>query len=203
MEEKCGQEKKKEAADQINHVVGCSGSSVVYETIFINKGGYYERDEKTSMQIPGRENSERRAEMRKKKEKQPEKQKVVLYRAILHTEGFKVDEKEAAELEYTEGELKVIKEYMAAWDGVKVTVSNLMPGEYSVVGWPPEEDEKVKNAIFLMEHPALGFGIYGNDRERFDADWEAGTWEPSGSIVFSPEMVEILGELGGKKDGEK
>ena len=88
---------------------------------------------------------------------------------------------------------------MAAWDGVHVTVSNLVPGEYSVVGWPPEEDEKVKNAIYLMEQDPV-FGMYADDRERFDADWAAGEWEPSGSIVFSPAMVEIIGELGGKDE---
>lgn len=125
------------------------------------------------------------------------KEKVVLYRAILHTSGFVVDEED----EYYEEEIKVIEEYMAAWDGVKVTVSNLVPGEYSVVGWPPEEDEKVRDAIYLMEQNPV-FGLYVNEKERFDADWAAGSWEPSGSIIFAPNMVEILGELGGKEDGE-
>lgn len=133
--------------------------------------------------------------MRKKKAKKPEKQKVVLYRAILHTSDFTVDEKDAEEKEYTEEQLKIITDYMKAWDGVHVTVSNLLPGEYSVVGWPPEEEEKIKDAIYLMEQDSV-FGSYVNDRERFEADWAAGTWEPSGSIIFSPAMVEILGELG-------
>ena len=66
--------------------------------------------------------------MAKKKEKQPEKQKVVLYRAILHTDGFTVDEKEAEEKKLTEEELKVITDYMqyleylAKWDGKLPTV---------------------------------------------------------------------------------
>lgn len=136
--------------------------------------------------------------MGKKKEK---KQKVVLYRAILHTSGFTVDEKDAEEKEYSKEELKIITDYMAAWDGVKVTLSNLIPGEYSVVGWPPEEDERVKNAIYLMEQDPV-FGMYVNERERFEADWAAGDWEPSGSIIFSPNMVEILGELGGNDECE-
>lgn len=137
------------------------------------------------------------AKRKKKQEKQPEKQKVVLYRAILHTDGFTVDEKEAEEKKLTEEELKVITDYMAAWDGVRVTVSNMVPGEYSVVGWPPEEEEKVKNAIYCMEQDRV-FGMYIDDPEGFTKDWEAGTWEPSGSIVFSPAMVEILGELEAK-----
>ena len=127
-----------------------------------------------------------------------EKQKVTLYRAILHTDGFTVDEKEAAEKNLTEEELKVITDYMAAWDGVKVTVSALVVGEFSVVGWPPEEEEKVKNAIYCMEQDRV-FGMYIDDPEGFAKDWEEGTWEPSGSIVFPPGMVEILGELEAKK----
>lgn len=137
--------------------------------------------------------------MEKKRTEQPEKQKVTLYKAILHTDGFTVDEKDAQEKEYSEEELKIITDYMQAWDGVRVTVSALLPGEFSVVGWPPEEDEKVKNAIYLMEQDPV-FGMYEDDRERFDADWVAGEWEPSGSIVFSPAMVEIIGELGGKDE---
>lgn len=137
--------------------------------------------------------------MEKKRTEQPEKQKVTLYKAILHTDGFTVDEKDAQEKEYSEEELKIITDYMQAWDGVRVTVSALLPGEFSVVGWPPEEDEKVKNAIYLMEQDPV-FGMYEDDRERFDADWAAGEWEPSGSIVFSPAMVEIIGELGGKDE---
>lgn len=135
--------------------------------------------------------------MEKKRTEQPEKQKVTLYKAILHTDGFTVDEKDAQEKKYSEEELKIITDYMQAWDGVRVTVSALVPGEFSVVGWPPEEDEKVKNAIYLMEQD-LVFGMYEDDCERFDADWAAGKWEPSGSIVFSPAMVEIVGELGEK-----
>lgn len=137
--------------------------------------------------------------MEKKRMEQPEKQKVTLYKAILHTDGFTVDEKDAQEKEYSEEELKIITDYMQAWDGVRVTVSALLPGEFSVVGWPPEEDEKVKNAIYLMEQDPV-FGMYVDDRERFDADWAAGEWEPSGSIVFSPAMVEIIGELGGRDE---
>ena len=127
--------------------------------------------------------------------KQPEKKKVVLYRGILHTEGYKVEDAEGSS-KLSEEEKKIITDYMRAWDGIQVTVSNLLPEEFSVVGWPPEEEEKVKNAIYMMEQDPM-FGNYVDDRERFEADWAAGEWLPSGSILFSPAMVEILGELGG------
>ena len=114
-----------------------------------------------------------------------------LQRAILHTTG-KYSEEDLKE--YTPEQQEVVKAYMEAWDGVHVTVSNFLEGEYSVVGWPPEEEEKAKEAIYQMEQDSM-FGTYIDDREQFEKDWVAGEWEPSGSIVFPPEMVEILGEL--------
>lgn len=126
-------------------------------------------------------------------------EKIKLYKGILHTADFTEEMAKAEDQNYSEEEIKIITDYMQAWDGAHVTLSNLFPEEYSVVGWPPEEDEKVKNAIYLMEQDPV-FGMYVDDRERFDADWAAGEWEPSGSIVFSPAMVEIIGELGGKDE---
>lgn len=126
-------------------------------------------------------------------------EKIKLYKGILHTADFTEEMTKAEDQNYSEEEIKIITDYMQAWDGAHVTLSNLLPEEYSVVGWPPEEDEKVKNAIYLMEQDPV-FGMYVDDRERFDADWAAGEWEPSGSIVFSPAMVEIIGELGGKDE---
>lgn len=126
-------------------------------------------------------------------------EKIKLYKGILHTADFTEEMAKAEDQNYSEEEIKIITDYMQAWDGAHVTLSNLLPEEYSVVGWPPEEDEKVKKAIYLMEQDPV-FGMYVDDRERFDADWAAGEWEPSGSIVFSPAMVEIIGELGGKDE---
>lgn len=126
-------------------------------------------------------------------------EKIKPYKGILHTADFTEEMAKAEDQNYSEEEIKIITDYMQAWDGAHVTLSNLLPEEYSVVGWPPEEDEKVKNAIYLMEQDPV-FGMYVDDRERFDADWAAGEWEPSGSIVFSPAMVEIIGELGGKDE---
>lgn len=126
-------------------------------------------------------------------------EKIKLYKGILHTADFTEEMAKAEDQNYSEEEIKIITDYMQAWDGAHVTLSNLLHEEYSVAGWPPEEDEKVKNAIYLMEQDPV-FGMYVDDRERFDADWAAGEWEPSGSIVFSPAMVEIIGELGGKDE---
>ena len=123
-----------------------------------------------------------------------------LYRAVLHTGDYKMDPAEAAE--FSEEEIEVIETYMKAWDGVHVNVCQMIPGEYSLVGWPPEEDEKVKEAIYLMEQDAV-FGSYQDDRARFDADWAAGEWEPADMIGFLEEEVEILEELKGKRDAKE
>lgn len=118
-----------------------------------------------------------------------------LLKAVLHTRGQEIDPET-----YSVDERKIIRAYMDAWDGVHITAMKTMEGEYSVVGWPPEEEEKAKEAIYLMEQDPT-FGTYVNDREKFDEDWAAGSWEPSGAIVFPDEMVEILGELkGGSAD---
>ena len=113
-----------------------------------------------------------------------------LQRAILHTE---VSRNSLIKAIKGRKERKIIRAYMKAWDGVRVTVStsSTAPGEYSVVGWPPEEEERAKEAIYLMEQDPM-FGQYINDREGFEADWESGKWSPSGSIIFPPEMVEII-----------
>ena len=113
-----------------------------------------------------------------------------LQRAILHT---KVSRNSLIKAIKGRKERKIIQAYMEAWDGVRVTVStsSTTPGEYSVVGWPPEEEEKAREAIYLMEQDPM-FGQYINDREGFEADWKSGEWCPSGSIIFPPEMVEII-----------
>lgn len=122
-----------------------------------------------------------------------------LQKAVLRTMGKEADDDMD---KYSEEEKEVMAAYMAAWDGAHVTVSNFIDGEYSVVGWPPEYEDQAKEAIYLMEQDRM-VGNYMDDRERFDQDWAAGEWEPGGSIVFSADMVEILGdfEKAGEKDG--
>ncbi len=115
------------------------------------------------------------------------------YKGILHTGGKTIEEiKEAGkEWEYSDEEAVVIKAYMDAWDGVPATFIDSGDGQYSLIGWPPEEDARAANAIYLMEQDPV-FGTYKDNREQFDSDWKDGSWEPSGAIGFQKETVEII-----------
>lgn len=114
------------------------------------------------------------------------------YKGILHTAGKTIEEIKAAETNwnYSDEDAKVIQAYLDAWDGVHATFMDSGDGQYSLIGWPPEEDAKAANAIYLMEQDQV-FGSYQNDRERFDEDWKDGAWEPAGAISFPKESVEI------------
>lgn len=114
------------------------------------------------------------------------------YKGILHTAGKTIEEIKAAEenWEYTDADALIIKNYLDAWDGVQVTLMDSGDGAYSIIGWPPEEDTKAANAIYLMEQDPV-FGSYVNNREAFDQDWKDGAWEPAGAITFPKESVEI------------
>lgn len=127
---------------------------------------------------------------------------IVSFKAILHTQG-KDAEKNMEQ--YTEDEKNIMREYMKAWDGVQVIVGLPFRGERPLYGWEDEWEDKAKEAIYLMEQDPV-FGMYIDDREGFDKDWEAGEYEPAGTISFSEDMVEILGRLennnGQKRDDE-
>lgn len=114
------------------------------------------------------------------------------YKGILHTAGKTIEEiKEAEpEWEYTDEQAEAIKAYMDAWDGIPAMFMDDGTGGYSIIGWPPEEDAKVANAIYLMEQDPV-FGQYKDNREQFDEDWKSGAWEPSGAIAFHKDTIEI------------
>lgn len=112
---------------------------------------------------------------------------------------------------YTEAQAEQIAAYMRAWDGIKGTfIEDVEEGRYCLIGWDPDDDLKVKEAIWLMEQDPV-FGNYHDDREQFDIDWgepvsdpkipKDSTWEPSGAIVFDAANIENLIELkGGNND---
>lgn len=118
-----------------------------------------------------------------------------IFRAILHTKGKTKQDIEADGNKYSEEEIKIITEYMDAWDGVEVYVGIDFSGEgYLLAGWPEESDCRVKEAIYLMEQDTV-FGSYRGDREGFDKVWELGEYEPDGMMCFDKGDVEILEKL--------
>ena len=82
-----------------------------------------------------------------------------------------------------------ISEYM---DGETALVieSGAEEGKYVLLAL--KDAEKDKELHYMMEQDSH-FGVYINDREEFDADWDSGNYEPDGCHYLDPENVEILG----------
>lgn len=126
-----------------------------------------------------------------------------LYEAILHT-GNRTEEsirKQAKEENWIgkleDKDIQNIINMGKYFDGCQVAVADGLSGEdnYSLAFWNPKDDEKVKEAFYLMEQDDF-FGCYVDDRERFDTAWESEQYEPGGTTHFSKDEVEIIGLLG-------
>lgn len=75
---------------------------------------------------------------------------------------------------------------------VAVAEWNYSPGNYSIVGHNEDEnavDMPLKELIWAFEQAG---GIYCDERERFDADWAKGQYEPEGSLHFNKEWFEVI-----------
>jgi hypothetical protein len=91
-----------------------------------------------------------------------------------------------------------IQRWKRAYDllnGIEVCVMNSWTGSgFSLVSWNQEDDETMKEFIYLVEQDPA-FGTYIDDYEEFIKDWEAEEYEPSGSLGFDTKDVEIIEEL--------
>lgn len=66
---------------------------------------------------------------------------------------------------------------------------------WTLFGWTFEQDDSVKEAIWLLEQ---AHGAYENRREEFDKDWAAGEYSPWGCHVFPDELITVEGEMSRK-----
>lgn len=66
------------------------------------------------------------------------------------------------------------------------------PDEWLVVGWTKEQDEAVREAIWLLEQ--LG-GAYEGYREKFLEDWAKEQYDPWGCWTIPDCLMEIEGEM--------
>lgn len=73
------------------------------------------------------------------------------------------------------------------------------PDGWTLFGWTVEQDDAVKEAIWLLEQAQ---GAYENRREDFDNDWEAGEYSPWGCHIVPDELITIEDELPRKSDEE-
>jgi len=72
---------------------------------------------------------------------------------------------------------------------VMVAEWNYSPGNFSILGHNEDNDTKLKELIWSIEQDG---GIYCEDRERFDKDWDKGQYEPEGSIHFEKGWFEVI-----------
>lgn len=69
------------------------------------------------------------------------------------------------------------------------------PDTYSLYNHLNEESHlKLKEFLYLQEQDEY-FGNYINDRERFDEDWDADHYEPSGALHFNKNDFEVIEQL--------
>lgn len=70
-----------------------------------------------------------------------------------------------------------------------VIESSLEDGTYVFLGL--KDKEKDKEVHYMMEQDS-SMGVYIDDREEFDKDWDSGNYEPDGCHYLNPENVELL-----------
>ncbi|GAA2774559.1 hypothetical protein GCM10010451_68420 [Streptomyces virens] len=81
-------------------------------------------------------------------------------------------------------------------DGTEVVgaVWGYSPDSYSLYGWSDEDDAKFKEFIYLLEQDA-SFGNYIDERDRFDADWQKGEYEPAVAMHFDKSDFIIIEKI--------
>ncbi|WP_059050009.1 hypothetical protein [Paenibacillus senegalimassiliensis] len=71
---------------------------------------------------------------------------------------------------------------------------NYSPDTYSIYGWKPEDDEKMKEFTYLIEQDEM-FGSYLNRREDFEKDWKNGEYESSAALHFDKGDFEVIEKI--------
>lgn len=114
----------------------------------------------------------------------------------LHTGGERMDELQEhySGQKLTHSELESFKNAMDLFDGLILYLSlwDYDGGiDYHLYSWGDEADEKVMLAMYELEqmHP---FPEYKNRKQAFIHDWKCGRYDSSGSVVFPPQVVEVL-----------
>lgn len=70
-----------------------------------------------------------------------------------------------------------------------VIESSMNNGQYLFLGL--KDKEKDKELHYMIEQDSM-IGVYIDDRERFNEDWDNDKYEPDGCIYLNPENVELL-----------
>lgn len=83
---------------------------------------------------------------------------------------------------------KKIYEYM---DGETAIVMKSTSGDGTYLFLGLKDKEKNKELHYMFEQDSF-IGVYIDDREEFDKDWDSGDYEPDGCHYLNPENVEFL-----------
>lgn len=122
---------------------------------------------------------------------------ITLYRANLKTGGKSPEQIIESFRDFKPSD-EEIKNWIAAYDlldGIEVVVMKSFDGkDYCLVAWQDDDAEKIRDYIYQAEQDPM-FGTYVDEREEFLNDWDSDEYEPSGSLVFSSDDVEIIEEL--------
>lgn len=124
---------------------------------------------------------------------------IKLYRAKLRTGNITRDEI----ISDYKGDVteKQIKEWMQVYksiDDKEIIVADIREDRYTLISWFDEDVELFRDFIYQAEQDDW-FGTYIDDREGFLKDWEDEVYEPSGSLSFNKNDVEIIEELSPKE----
>ncbi len=79
----------------------------------------------------------------------------------------------------------------AYMDGEMALVIESSAGDGKYLFLALKDKEKDKELHYMMEQDSR-FGIYIDDREQFDEDWDSNNYEPDGCHYLDPGNVEIL-----------
>lgn len=122
--------------------------------------------------------------------------------AILRTKKTEEQVRELCQndsgLPASEEEIRNCVKYYELLDGIKALVSETlshMPGKYVFLGAAKEYEDRWKEACYLSEQDPF-FGVYIDQREEFDAAWEADEYYSEGTLHLEPDEVELI-------DGER
>lgn len=96
------------------------------------------------------------------------------------------DENDVTEIDYPLWQK--IAEYM---DGeiALVIESEARDGEYVLLGL--KDEKKNKELFYMMEQDSM-IGVYIEDRERFDEDWDNDRYDPDGCIYLNQDDLQFI-----------
>lgn len=83
-----------------------------------------------------------------------------------------------------------------AFNGLRAVITEEILGkEFALCYIHPEDREKAKEGYYIAEQ-APYFGSYINNRQDFERDWAAGTYEPDYTIKLHRKEVQIIRKIG-------